>query len=557
MEVENKKNSISFVNGLNDTDPQPSEGSVFNVMFQQYERVVVESLITSFGLDMLLVKDQYGGDVDTVHNVRKIGYDSNMGYKNPENGKIYRERGLYDEASYHSGGAFRIKKHEAREKWQATGKDIADEYTGGRVGFYGHTKDVSSGRKAELDHIVECKHIHDDRGRVLSGLSGQELANNPENFAWTNKELNASMGSWSRQKNEKYRKEHGCDAPMEMLDARAYVAEHPDLDETTKKNLLERHERAKKTYDNLINRKYYTSKGFLLDTGKASLKLGATMGLRQALGLVFTEIWFSAKEEISKGAESLKLLFENIGNGVKKGLQIAKEKFSDIWQKFIEGSVAGVLSSLTTTICNIFFSTAKSMVKIIRQSWVSIKQAIQILFINPDGLLFGERIRAAAKVVATGASIVAGTLIFELIAKTPLGAIPVLGDILQTFCGTLVTGILSCTFLYFLDNSKCINHIVEKLNEIPCVEKMMEYYKMQGAMLDGYFAELVRIDVDAFEKEQKAYSSAADLLENCHSELDLHNALAKIYKEIGISCPWGDGDFNRFMEDESGELSFC
>ena len=116
MEVENKKNSISFVNGLNDTDPQPSEGSVFNVMFQQYDRVVVESLITSFGLDMLLVKDQYGGDVDTVHNVRKIGYDSNMGYKNPENEKIYRERGLYDEASYHSGGAFRIKKHEARER---------------------------------------------------------------------------------------------------------------------------------------------------------------------------------------------------------------------------------------------------------------------------------------------------------------------------------------------------------------------------------------------------------------------------------------------------------
>ena len=37
-------------------DPEPSE-PVMNSLFQQYERVLVESLVTSFGLDFL-IKDQ-------------------------------------------------------------------------------------------------------------------------------------------------------------------------------------------------------------------------------------------------------------------------------------------------------------------------------------------------------------------------------------------------------------------------------------------------------------------------------------------------------------------
>ena len=37
--------------------------------------------------------------------------------------------------------------------------------------------------------------------------------------------------------------------------------------------------------------------------------------------------------------------------------------------KFKEGAISGLLSSLTTTICNIFFTTAKNIVKIIRYAY--------------------------------------------------------------------------------------------------------------------------------------------------------------------------------------------
>ena len=70
-------------------NPDPTEDIKIS-LFKQYERVIVESLITSFGLDFI-IKDKYGGDVDTIHNVRKIGTDEKekMEYKNVANKKAY------------------------------------------------------------------------------------------------------------------------------------------------------------------------------------------------------------------------------------------------------------------------------------------------------------------------------------------------------------------------------------------------------------------------------------------------------------------------------------
>lgn len=121
------------------------------------------------------------------------------------------------------------------------------------------------------------------------------------------------------------------------------------------------------------------------------------MGLRQALGLVFSEIWFAVRDEIKQGKEDGKALFNSIASGIKKGFEKAKLKYKELWNKFMEGAVGGVLSSLTTTLCNIFFTTAKNVVRIIRQSWASLVEATKILLFNPDILPFGERFRAAAK----------------------------------------------------------------------------------------------------------------------------------------------------------------
>ena len=62
----------------------PPEKDVFKVIWEEYERVIIESLVSSFGLDFI-IKEQHGGDVDTIQNVRKVGKDPQMTYKNKKN----------------------------------------------------------------------------------------------------------------------------------------------------------------------------------------------------------------------------------------------------------------------------------------------------------------------------------------------------------------------------------------------------------------------------------------------------------------------------------------
>lgn len=513
-----------------------TETNVYNSIFEQYERVVIQSLITSFGLDFL-VRDQHGGDVDTINNVRQIGKDGQMKYKNKRNEEAYNNRGNYDGIAYHKGGNFQQKKHEAREKWQATGKNIKDEYTNEDIGFYGHTKSIPPNKKAELDHIIAAKEIHEDKGRLLSGLVGKELADSEDNFGWTNKSLNASMQDKSIQE---------------------YIKAHPELDEETKKRMLEKDKQARKAYNEKINRTYYTNPAFFKDTVKAAGKVGVAMGLRQALGLFFSEIWFAVRDEIRQGKEDGRTLFNNIASGVKKGLENAKLKYKELWHKFIEGAVGGILASLTTTLCNIFFATAKNVIRIIRQSWASLVEATKILLFNPDFLPFGEQFRAAAKIIATGASVVAGTMVGDLIAKTGVAAIPVVGNIVQTFCGTLVTGILSCSLLYLLDKNSTVNKIVQVLNSIPTVDDIVVYYRTQAQLLEEYCAKLMDIDVVTFQKETQSYSEAVSILENANNQQELNFALRDVCERLEIKLPFGNHkEMNSFMADPNSKLKFC
>lgn len=528
-------------------------------IFKEYERVIIQSLITSFGLDMF-IRDQHGGDVDTIYNVRKIGDDSEMTYKNKSNEDDYNNRGKYDQKTYHNDKRFTEfkskEKRKAKEMWNSFSGNpynridgIEDQYTGKKISF-ANIKSLSKERKAELDHVIECKAIHDDRGRVLAGLKGEDLANNPDNFAWTNKGLNSSMGAWGRDKS-------GPNAPMEKASMKAYVEKHPNLDEETKQRMLKHYEKSSKIYERRVNVEYYTSKKFFIDTSKAALKIGAKMGLRQAFGFVFSEIWFAVRDEFHKAKSNVESLLRAIGNGIKKGLENAKQQYRQIWDLFIQGSIAGLLSSLTTTLCNIFFTTAKNIVRIVRQSWASIVEATKIIIFNPNYLPLGERLRAGAKILATGASVVTGTLISEFISGTAIGTIPFIGEIIQTFCGTLLSGILSCTLLYVLDHSSNINSLVNIINKIKTVDDIEHIYVLQGEILEEYCAKLMSIDIGKFKEQVASYCMATILLESASNENDLQKALNKVYMQFHIPSPFGKHhDFDDFMNDPNAVLTF-
>ncbi len=508
-------------------DMQPDE-PVVDGIFKQYERVIIESLITSFGLDFM-IKDQHGGDVDTIHNVRQIGTDSEMTYKNKKNETAYNNKGEYNSAEYHQDSRYIQKNRQVKED-KVAGK-LKDSYT---------NEKIQRNQKTDLDHTISAKEIHEDRGRVLSGLKGTDLANSDENLNVTNPHTNRTKKA---DPMDKFLEKHGDEYTDEQ-----------------KATMREKDSIARKSYEAKLAKAYYTSPQFIKDTAKSSAVLSVKMGAKQVIGFIFSEMWFACKDEFDKvnkfGAASFADFIKALGRGIKIGFQNAKSKYKELIQKFIDGSVAGALSSLTTTLCNIFFTTAKNFVKIIRHTYASLVQAAKVLILNPDNYTFGERIRATMKILSTGASVVVGVAVSEAIDATPIGKIPVLGEIIQTFCGTLVSGILSCTLLYYLDRSEIMNKLFNFLDNIHSIETEIDYFKRQAEYFEQYAAELMQIDLEAFKKEEAMYSAVAEKIENATTEKELNTVLKDAVKTLGINIPWGDQDFDSFMKDKNSTLRF-
>lgn len=506
--------------------PNPTE-PILKSIFQQYERVLIESLITSFGLDFLTLT-QHGGDVDTIHNVRLIGQDEQMTYKNSQNQQAYEQRGEYSSHEYHSDPAY-IEKNR-RVSAQKKDNKLVDAYTSDKI---------APNQKSDLDHVISAKEIHDDPGRVLAGLSGTDLANSEKNLQATNPHTNRTKKA---------------DSMSEFLE------KHGDeYSEKQKSHMRNVDAAARKDYEAKLAKAYYTSSKFAKDLTFAATKEGVRMGARQAIGFVFAEMWFAVKEEFQnvRGHFDLGDFLCSLGYGLKRGFERAQDKYSELFSRFLGGTIAGGLSSLTTTLCNIFFTTSKNVIRIIRQSFASLVEAGKTLFINPENYTFGDRMRAVVKILATGASVVVGVIISDVIKKTPIGLVPIIGDIVPTFCGSLVTGIMSCTLLYFFDRNELMQRLFKILDSLPSIETTINYYRQQAELFDRYAAELMNIDLAQFKKEVTLYETIATDLKNATTENELNGVLRQALRDIGVMIPWnGYRSFDQFMSNKSASMVF-
>ena len=539
--------------------PDPAE-PIMESIFQQYEHVLVESLVTSFGLDFL-VNDQHGGDVDTIHNVRQLGQDDKMTYKNVLNQQAYDQRGQYNKAQYDADKRFTDKRRELDQQKEAG--TLTDAYTGQR---FARNADM------DVDHVISTKEIHDDRGRVLAGLSGLDLANSNDNLQPTDRSINRSMKeksideycSWLREKEPERAKELDClrsKAQSELTDKeRSLLHKYEQQAAINQEQMKQLDATARKSYEAKLAKAYYTSPKFAKDLAKAAGNVSVHMGARQALGFVFAEMWFAVKEEfrnIQDGPFDLGDFLSALGKGIKRGFERAKKKYKELFSKFFSGAIAGALSSLTTTLCNIFFTTAKNVVRIIRQSYASLVEAGKVLFINPEHYTFGERMRAVVKILATGASVVVGVVVSDAVGKTGITAIPVLGDVVPSFCGAFVSGIMSCTLLYFIDRSVLMNKLFKFLDGLHTIETEIQYYRQQADYFERYAAELMKIDLIQFKKEIAFYSQVAVKLESAKTEAELNVALKDALNAAHILMPWnGYESFNQFMSDKTAHLVF-
>lgn len=515
-------------------------GNLFTTLVNSYEKIIMESILVSFGLD-IFIKDQHGGDVDTIHNVREIGKDPEMTYKSQKNKEIYEATPKYDSkihgAEVRKDKAFITTRNNYKKERELD--NSYDEYTG---------KKFEINSKADLDHVVPIEKIYSDRGRILAGVDTKDLANSKENLKITNSSLNRSKNNLT---NEEFIEKRG---------------KSNNLDKETENRMRKLDKIAKKNIDAKLYKEYYKlnfSSPFMRDTFKTSSSLSIKMGMKQVIGLVITEIWFAVKEDFENfsTSNSLKENFFQLKDTIEKAFNRAKEKYKDFIDKFKEGAISGLLSSLTTTICNIFFTTAKNIVKIIRYAYVSIIQALKILFFNPDNLLLGDRIRETLKIMSTGASIVVGIISGEAISKilNNFGIIGLTNDILQTFITTFVSSISTCTLLYFIDKNQTMKDMFSFLNKLDpttIINEQIDYYKKQAEYFERYAAELLEIDYKFLKETAEKYENIAEIIYQTKNQGELNRVLENLFEILGIEKPYKEDSFDEFMQNPDSILIF-
>lgn len=526
----------SFVSTVSRGEGPKPEDNVFACIWEQYERVVLHSLITSFGLDFL-VHDQHGGDVDTIHSVRE-----GLVYKNDENAASYEARGKYDPAAYHGDDRYRRKVREGRDAFNRSGVTVEDAYVPGRSLVFGRASGIETTGRATLDHVVSGKENHEDKGRILAGIDGVDLANRDYNLRFTNEHLNKSKGADSIE-DVLGREKHSFDG-----------IKGQEIPTEVATKMREEDAQARSHRETEIAETYYTSARFLGDAAMAAYQRGTEMGIRQAVGFYFLEVWIACEEEFYSIDSRCEIgtVLEAIKRGISKGSANALQNYRELLRNFGEGYVAGSMASVTTTLINIFITTDKNTVRYIRQGSAAIVQAGNILLINPNNLLVGEQLKAATVALATGASVIAGTAVGGLIEKTPIYSIPEVGSLVQTFCSVLVSGLLSCTMLIMLDGSTFINKLVVEMNqyqfESHSYTVLAEKFAQHAAQMQNYDVTGFCVDVARFKDVTERIHATAD-------EEELENLMRSVYATFELDMPWGD-DIDSFMSDPTKPLVF-
>ncbi|MDK2942516.1 MAG: hypothetical protein PWP56_2029, partial [Acetobacterium sp.] len=75
-------------------------------------------------------------------------------------------------------------------------------------------------------------------------------------------------------------------------------------------------------------------------------------------------------------------------------------------------------------------------------------------------------------------------------------------------------------------------------------------------LLKEYQARLMSFDLDKFKRETDNFNVVGEHLRQDHSAEDFNLMLKSTYKYLGISCPWGEGSLDEFMQNKSGVLTF-
>jgi len=192
----------------------------------------------------------------------------------------------------------------------------------------------------------------------------------------------------------------------------------------------------------------------LLQTGG---KQAAMMGMRQALGLLLTELvnglFNEFKVLIKQGVEAGKTLFEEIRQRLARVIESVVKKVPAAVGQMFQGGVSGFMSNLLTFLINNFLSTAKRFVTVIREGLLGLFRAFKMIFFPPKHLTGDQALQEGLKILTTVVVTSVGLLLNETVA-TFMATVPFLkpfADLIAPVLIGIMSGLLSAFLAYQID----------------------------------------------------------------------------------------------------------
>jgi hypothetical protein len=130
-------------------------------------------------------------------------------------------------------------------------------------------------------------------------------------------------------------------------------------------------------------------------------------------------------------------------------------KWKEILEAGKEGFLSGFCSNIVTVVVNIFVTTAKNIVRLIREGFFSVVRAIKLLLNPPSEMTKSELFHEAGKIIVSGAVITIGILMEEAIDKFPpikmIKSIPLVGELLTDVILGLLIALVTVLALWGWD----------------------------------------------------------------------------------------------------------
>lgn len=520
------QNALDELSNLHSKLPENQTSTLLHLC----EASAISAITSQFGLASLIIDARDGGSVTTVHNFEK-GITANEADAARYSDMIANRNGKYLEVRNKVGYDKPLVKR--RNEALQNEAIIIDEYTGRNLPKYG---------RVHLDHIVSVKEIESSVSANLA-LSPEErakIAADKENLALIDGSINQSKGS----------DEMKVFLNKEDKKTGQRKAEKFGIDE---QKAMQKDKKARKfVYGEIDKAKVKKYSKELLTTGcKDITKIMAYtvigVAMREIAQGAITEIKLAFKQ---RGKESFGEIWVRFKTRMSEILDSLKSKWKDLVAGSIEKGLTSFISNLGVFLINVFATTLKRFVAMIRAGFVSLKEAVKILVNPPRGLDKDEVGYQAVKVLTAGLIGALSLGLSEAIDKfllsipvlTPIFSfiVPVIGksvgDIVSTCLSAILGGVLTTIVIYFMDKlhsqskaDKIQIQLVTKSGEISAYQVALSWVALSEAY-DEFFVDVkqsitklantIRIVRDSSQETSMAVSNFIDKMQNLRIKLN-------------------------------------